>query len=337
MTPVPQSSRRWVTIAAVVILIVLGAVVMDALFSNALLICGLFIIIASVAVILRQRYPDSAIGPQRLVNFFGSFYRWFTYLLDWIAYSIDTTRGVPAERPLTPGEHAREKRTSRSVPRAPSSRRATVENFNPNVGKTSATVRRKPDEPTVRLADGETAFDLALAAARRAGLDASTGVLPVDLGFMTFTGDERTLVRSDGPADNAEFVQPFVVLRLTQPATGRIRFELIDPDGQRLFVHEDVQNLTSGANLVSPAARMRVRSSFNFSSAWTLRVSADDVILAEHEWTWRLSRESHLRQHVAQDGEIHASARLELIDEDPFNRVSLDDLLNDSAAARRER
>jgi len=192
-----------------------------------------------------------------------------------------------------------------------------------------------PAEDMSHLPNGELAFQHALQAGRNAGLDVHSRVLPVDIGLMVFTRGERAINRTDPPPDNAEYVQPFIVLHLLQRASGRVRFEIIDSDGQRLFVHEGVQNLGLGANLISPAARLKILDAHNFDGEWQLRVSADGVPLAAHHFAWHESREKLVRRHLTADGELRADAREQLVSEDPFDRITLDDLLSEQPAQRR--
>lgn len=186
-----------------------------------------------------------------------------------------------------------------------------------------------PHEKMSRLPNGELAFQHALQAGRNVGLDIHSRVLPVDIGLMVWSHGQRSISRTAAPPDNAEYIQPFIVLHLLQRAAGRVRFEIIDADGQRLFVHEDLQNLDLGANLISPTARLKILDAHNFSGEWQLLVSADSVPLAAYNFMWYESRESILRRHLSEDGEIRVEARERLTNEDPFDRVTLDDLLAD--------
>jgi hypothetical protein len=181
------------------------------------------------------------------------------------------------------------------------------------------------------LPDGDRAYTHAIDAARAAGLDIHASVLPIDLGVMVFKEGERHIYRTHPPEDDAEYLQPFIVLKLRTRAIGRIRFEVIDGDGQRLFVFEDNQELEPGHNLISPAARLRMLDSHNFQGQWNLDVSADSVPLAHYAFAWAESRTTILRRQLHEDGELHQAARARLMDEDPFNRVTLDDLLADQA------
>ena len=137
----------------------------------------------------------------------------------------------------------------------------------------------------------------------RAGLDPATvPVLPVDLGMMVFTRDELPAVYRSRPVpDDVDYVQPFVQLRLATQATGKVRFEMIDADGQSVFIHEDMYDLHEGMNLVSPSARLPIHDAHAMHREWSMRVSADGVLLAEHRFEWTESTEKVIRRHVQVD------------------------------------
>ncbi|MBW4437637.1 MAG: hypothetical protein KME04_10915 [Pleurocapsa minor GSE-CHR-MK-17-07R] len=186
---------------------------------------------------------------------------------------------------------------------------------------------RRPD--TLILDNGVAAYTHALRAASAAGLDAQAAVIPIDLGFKVMSDGALSLVRDQAITRDADSLQPYVRLHLAREAHGLIRFELIDPDGQKLFMHDTLVSLGRGEHLVSPSSRLKVLDSFNFSGPWKLRVYADTVLLVEHSWQWGETRREKIQQAVTSDGEIHAEVRARLEETDLFERVSLEDLLGD--------
>lgn len=189
-----------------------------------------------------------------------------------------------------------------------------------------------PAQPAQPRADQVYAH--ALDAVRRAGLDpAETHVLPVDIGVMTFSGDqEPTIFRTRPVLDDIDYLQPFVQLRLPTRAHGRVRFEIIDSDGQTLFIHEDDHEFERGRNLVTPAARLPIHDAQAMHGDWHLRVSADGVLIAEHDFGWEESTSTVIRRHLREDGELSSEVRA-MVAESRLQRMSLDELLSEQGEA----
>lgn len=168
----------------------------------------------------------------------------------------------------------------------------------------------------------------ALDAVRRAGLDPTeTHVLPIDIGVMAFSGDNEPVIYRTRPVlDDIDYIQPFVQLRLPTRARGRIRFELVDSDGQILFVHEEDHEFERGRNLVTPAARLPIHDAHAMHGDWQLRVTADNVLIAEHSFAWQESTSKTIRRHLTEDGELSGEVRA-MMAENRLQRMSLDDLL----------
>ncbi|MBC6936160.1 MAG: hypothetical protein DWB42_10005 [Chloroflexi bacterium] len=180
-----------------------------------------------------------------------------------------------------------------------------------------------------RQSGAETVYAHALKSVERAGLDPNeVRVLPVDIGVMAFRGDsDPTVYRTRPIPDDVDYVQPFVQLRLPTKATGRIKFEILDSDGQAIFIHEDFHQLERGRNLITPAARLPIHDAQAMHNAWQLRISADGLTLATHRFDWQESNLNRVRRHLAEDGEISNELRAALT-ENRLNRISLDDLLS---------
>ena len=168
----------------------------------------------------------------------------------------------------------------------------------------------------------------ALDATRAAGLDPSeTHVLPIDIGVMAFSGDQEPIIYRTRPVlDDIDYLQPFVQLRLPTRARGRIRFELIDSDGQILFVHEEDHEFERGRNLVTPAARLPIHDAHAIQGDWELRVSADGVLIADHHFEWEESTTKVIRRHLKEDGELSNEVRA-MMAENRLQRMSLEELL----------
>jgi hypothetical protein len=198
--------------------------------------------------------------------------------------------------------------------------------------------RREVERDTdgVDLIEGPSGTQIyahALAAVRRAGLDAErTPVLPVDIGIIAYhDGQPPELYRGRPVADDLNSLQPFIQLRLATRATGKLRFEILDADGQAVFIHEDFHSLQAGLNLVSPPSRLPIHDGHAMHRQWRLRVSADDIVIADHSFGWVESAEKVIRRHVRVDGELSPEMR-QLLDEPPQERLSLDELLAEQEA-----
>ncbi|MBL8165657.1 MAG: hypothetical protein JNJ61_26975 [Anaerolineae bacterium] len=215
-----------------------------------------------------------------------------------------------------------------------------------NAPRESAPRRARYAEPEEyepeRQTGAEKVYAHALRAVERAGFSPDeVRVLPVDLGLMVFRTDQDPIVYRTQPVpDDADYVQPFVQLRLPTKAVGRVKFEIIDSDGQVLFIHEDIHQFERGRNLITPSARLPVHDAQAMHRNWQLRISADGTVLANHHFTWQESDTRRVRRHVREDGEISNELRATL-EENRLHKLSLDELLafqdEDDEAARQRR
>lgn len=182
-----------------------------------------------------------------------------------------------------------------------------------------------------RQTGAEKVYAHALRAVEQAGLNPDTAqVLPVDMGVMVFQGDDDPVVYRTQPIpDDADYIQPFVQLRLPTRAVGRVKFEIIDSDGQVIFIHEDVTNLERGRNLVTPSARLPIHDAHVMFGTWQIRISADGIPLAVHKFQWSESEANTraLRRHITADGELSNELRASLA-ENRLGKMSLDELLS---------
>jgi hypothetical protein len=184
------------------------------------------------------------------------------------------------------------------------------------------------DEPDTRNVQREPVYRHALTAVEAAGLNPdTTPVLAVDMGVLAYRGSENpSIYRTWTVPEDADYLQPFVQLRLNTKATGRIRFEVVDSRGKTVFAHEAVQSLEKGRNFISPPSRLPLSEQINMDGRWQLKVSADSVLLAVHRFEFAEATTASIRRHLAEDGEINTDSRL-VMDENPLPKMSLDDLL----------
>jgi len=208
-------------------------------------------------------------------------------------------------------ESSRETRSSAESPRSRSYNIPVAEEFDAQTGK-------------------ERIYRHALEAVKEAGLDPDqVKVLVTDIGFMAFKDDEEPVVYRSRPVrDDVDSIQPFVQLRVPTKAVGRIRFEIVDSDGQVLFVREENHQLERGRNLITPAARLPIHDSQAMHDSWELRISADGLPLATHFFDWEETSLRAVRRHLTEDGEITGELRAALA-ANRLEKVSLDDLLAD--------
>ncbi|MBZ0281392.1 MAG: hypothetical protein K8L97_11685 [Anaerolineae bacterium] len=219
---------------------------------------------------------------------------------------------------------------------------AEVQSFLNNLSQPRERPRYSDESPEPERQSGaEKVYAHALRAVERAGLSPDdVRVLPVDIGMMVFRSDQDPVVYRTQPVpDDADYVQPFVQLRLPTKAVGRIKFEIVDSDGQVLFIHEDIKHLERGRNLVVPSARLPVHDAHVMHREWQIRISADGTPLATHAFGWQESDTRRVRRHLTEDGEISNEMRATLA-ENRLQKMSLDDLLefqdeNDPAEQQR--
>lgn len=185
-------------------------------------------------------------------------------------------------------------------------------------------------EPVVRRerpANAEQIHQHALRAVRRANLDPNNvSVLPVDIGLIVFRGEERFIHHNRPVDDDIDYVLPFVQLRVPVAASGRVKFEILDNTGQKVYAHEEKYELKRGRNLVLPSTRLPIHDEQEMDGRWELRITADNIILARHVFEWASSGSSDFHKHIAEDGEISSALRAVLA-EARLQEMSLDELL----------
>lgn len=168
----------------------------------------------------------------------------------------------------------------------------------------------------------------ALEAVTRAGLDPDdVQVLAVDIGVLTFKGDEEPQIyRTWSLPDDIDYIQPFVQLRVPMEATGNVRFEILDVTGNVMYIHEDSFKLNRGRNFIAPTTRMPIHDQMELDGKWGLRIIADGVLLAEHKFEYAEATGAAIRRHIGEDGEINTEMRA-VMTESRLPKMSLDDLL----------
>jgi hypothetical protein len=168
----------------------------------------------------------------------------------------------------------------------------------------------------------------ALDAVRRVGLEPDQmQVLPVDIGLLSFHDDQNPMIhRLQAVEDNADYVQPYVHLRVPVTARGKIRFEITDNSATLLYVYEDNYQLKRGRNLIVPTTRLPIHDEHPTEGRWQMRVYADGMLIARHFFSWTATENEAVRPPVEEDGEISNEMR-ELLAENRLQRMSLDELL----------
>ncbi len=330
--------RRWVQIVVglILILVALMSVFQDMMLS---------VIVGGIGLALlwhQYELGKQARAARAAADYRRDDQRWATrnrravrdqQIGDQIAAAIESTVRTASERGLEAGLQELERHIDRAV--NPAREPAALSPADP-----------APPKPRARRAHlvelgSDEAYEHALAAARLAGLELTrTAVIPVDVGLIVdLPGEERAIHRTTPIENDALFVQPFVQLNMPTRAVGRIRYEIIDSDGQALFIHEDHQALERGVNLLMPPARLRAHSGMARYGGWRLVVSADGVPLLDHQFGWEEDSRARLRRHLHEDGELTPEARNLLQDEIGGPGMSLDDLLGaqDSDAAQTAR
>ena len=175
-------------------------------------------------------------------------------------------------------------------------------NMRPNA-TTSSRRRYTPPSQEVDESDDQRRriYQHALTAVEAARHDPETvPVLATDIGVIAFKGDQEPVIyRTRDVLDDVDYIQPYVQLRLPTKAVGRIRFEVVDADGETLFSREEHHQLERGRNLITPAARIPVHDAQALDGEWELRVSADDMLLAVHHFNWEESASRVVRYLIS--------------------------------------
>ncbi|MBC8171394.1 MAG: hypothetical protein H7X77_06965 [Anaerolineae bacterium] len=154
-------------------------------------------------------------------------------------------------------------------------------------------------------------------------------VLPVDLGLLVYKDNQQEIYRNQAIPHDVDYVRPFVELQLPASVSGKVRFELLDSNGNSLFVDENSHQLKSGRQPIVAATWLPIHDAQELDGMWQLKVSAGGVLLANHvfEWDTEVSA-APIREHIQEDGEISPELR-QAMAENRLQKMSLDELLAD--------
>jgi hypothetical protein len=184
------------------------------------------------------------------------------------------------------------------------------------------------------------AYPHANEATRRAGLNENAGLSLSDIGLIVYGAGPKPVVhRESAVPDTVDYVQPFAELKANRAAKGRLTFELLDPAGEVVYLREEDQQLRAGKTSVIPRTRLPIGDHFDLSQGWTLRIYANNVLIAEHPFGWYnpTDRTETLREVMSNDGELTADLSALMVDIQA-QPMSLDDLLggDDNAASQKQ-
>lgn len=224
-----------------------------------------------------------------------------------------------------------ESRTPRTS-RRPSNTSSSSANSNNNRStRTTSTQRAATSRPE--------GYPHALEAVRRAGLNENAGLSLSDIGLIVYGAEPKPVVhRESAVPDTADYVQPFAELNAARAAKGRLTFEVVDTAGEIVYRREEEQQLRAGKTAVIPRTRLPIGDHFDLTQGWTLRMYANDVLIAEHPFGWYnpADRTETLREVMSNDGELTADLSA-LMDDIQAQPMSLDDLLGDDSSPSQAR
>jgi len=177
-------------------------------------------------------------------------------------------------------------------------------------------------------------------AVRRAGLNPDkAGLTLSDIGLIVYGAEARPVVhRESAVPDTADYVQPFAELKAVRAAKGTLTFEVVDAAGEVVYRRDEEQQLRAGKTAIIPHTRLPIGDHFDFSQGWTLRIYANNVLLAEHAFGWfnPASRTETLREVMSNDGELTADLSA-LMDDMVAQPMSLDDLLGEDSPPQKRK
>ncbi|GEM_PF-2212669 len=216
-----------------------------------------------------------------------------------------------------------------------SSERPSLPTPRSNTGSRTTTTARAASPSTKAQV-----YPHATEAVRRAGLNPDkAGLTLTDVGLIVYGAEPRPVVhRESAVPDTANYVQPFAELKANRAAKGRLTFEVVDSSGQVAYRREEEQELRAGKTAVISRTRLPIGDHFYLAQGWTLKIYANDVLLAEHPFGWYnpASRTETLREVMSNDGELTADLSA-LMDDIVAQPMSLDDLLGDDSQAQKQK
>lgn len=156
----------------------------------------------------------------------------------------------------------------------------------------------------------------------------------LDVGLITAQSNREGMVmrRTRTVSLDDDGVRPFITLHV-QPEdserTARIRFEIIDGNGDQQYVHEMRTYLRDGEMNILADHQLPLAESTRLQSGdWDLRVYVDGKLIGAHMFTLSPSLNDRFRHFEERDAERRDSAdRVALIDQQEEAPLSLEELL----------
>jgi hypothetical protein len=170
--------------------------------------------------------------------------------------------------------------------------------------------------------------------AHRRGSYFDDGLTLLDVGLITAQSNRDGMVmrRTRSASLDDDGVRPFITLHV-QPEeserTVRIRFEIIDGNGEQRYVHEMRTYLRDGEmNILADHQLPLAENQALQSGDWDLRVSVDGKLIGAHMFTLAPSLNDRLRRFEARDAATQAAAeRIAESDRQEEAPLSLEELL----------
>jgi hypothetical protein len=148
----------------------------------------------------------------------------------------------------------------------------------------------------------------------------------LDMGIVTFWGENTAFAHRKHPIPvTAEAIQPFVKVSLSDWGRWHIIFKVCDNANRVIFQYKMDYFLDAGGQFITPPARIRLGEHIP-QGEWTLDVSVNEIVDAQHHFTWRSDAIERLENSIDVDGEIDEAA-LALLADNYAKPLSLDDLL----------
>lgn len=143
-------------------------------------------------------------------------------------------------------------------------------------------------------------------AMRRARYEADSAYVQVtDIGLLAYRQiEEPKLLRYQNVMLDTRFLRPFAEIWLPYDAGGTLRFELVDHQGRRRYADESRYDLRQGKNTLLPGTWLPLEGKIIEPDTWTLRLLADETLLAVHTFGWQEVGGGQIQRFVKTDGEI---------------------------------
>lgn len=150
--------------------------------------------------------------------------------------------------------------------------------------------KAKTDKPKTAEMGG-VMFSHAAAAMIRADQDPDTmRMLVTDIGLLTVGEGQRPLAYRDDPLPTSvPALLPFVELETRVRSSGKLRFKVSDEQGTVRYQCEQSESLPSGRLQIQALTSFQITEGRTLDVPWSLKIYADDVLLADHQFTWHES------------------------------------------------